>query len=214
MRAKPRGLADVLFGKSRGAILALLYERPEQSFYYRQLTREVNGVSPGTLQRELSTLSQIGLIIRSTLGNQVFYQANRSHPLFPELRGLLAKTLGAIPRLRSALSQLAGSISLAFVYGSVAREEERAESDIDLMIVGSVALEDILRAVHPTEVSLQRSINPTLYSAAEFKRKLAAGNHYLSSVVRGDKIFLIGDGDDLRKVGGLRLAESPADQQG
>ena len=101
MRAKAHALADVLFGKARGAILALLYGHPDQSFYYRQITRQLDGVSDGALQRELDTLSRLGLIDRSTVGRQVFYRVNRNHPVFPELRALVAKTVGAIQVLRS-----------------------------------------------------------------------------------------------------------------
>ena len=136
MRAEVRPLADVLFGKGRGAILALLYGHPDQSFYYRQITRQLNGLSVGTLQRELETLSQLELIDRSTVGKQVFYRANRSHPAFGELRALVLKTVGAVQVLRSALASMAIRISVAFIYGSMARQEAKAESDIDLLIVG------------------------------------------------------------------------------
>jgi predicted nucleotidyltransferase len=212
MRASASALADVLFGKGRGAILALLYGRPDESFYYRQITRQLEGLSVGTLQRELDTLSQLGLIDRSTVGKQVFYRANRNHPLFPELRALVAKTLGAIQVLRSALEPLAGRISLAFIYGSMARQEEKAGSDIDLLIVGKATLENVLTRLSGVESSLGRAINPTVYSVTEFKTKLAEGNHFLNAVVRGEKIFLIGGEDELRKVGGIRMAQSRTDQ--
>ena len=208
MRAEAISLADVLFGKGRGALLALLYGHPDESFYYRQITRRLATVSAGTLQRELDTLSQLGLIDRSTVGKQVFYRANRKHPVFPELRALVAKTVGAIQVLRSALAPMADRISLAFIYGSMARQEEKAESDIDLLIVGKVALEDVLTCVSDLEPSLGRAVNPTVYSLAEFKTKLKSGNHFLNSVVQREKIFLIGDEGELRKVGGIRLAQS------
>ena len=95
MRATAHALADVLFGKGRGAILALLYGHPDQSFYYRQITRQLDGVSDGALHRELGTLYRLGLIDRTTVGKQVFYRVNRNHPVFPELRALVAKTVGA-----------------------------------------------------------------------------------------------------------------------
>src|SRR5215469_1185109 len=212
MRATPKALADVLFGKGRGAILGLLYEHPDQSFYYRQLARELGDLSVGTIQRELDLLSQLGLIERSTLGKQVFYRANRSHPVFPELRALVAKTVGAIPMLRSALAPLSSQISFAFIYGSMARGEERAESDIDLIVVGKASLEDVLIRLSNIEASLRRAVNPTVYSPAEFRTKLTGGNHFLNSVVRGEKVFLLGDEDELRKVGGIRLAETRTDQ--
>lgn len=212
MRATAGALADVLFGKGRGAILALLYGHPDQSFYYRQITRQLDGVSVGTLQRELDTLSRLGLIDRSKVGKQVFYRVNRNHPVFPELRALVAKTVGAIQVLRSALAPLANRISLAFIYGSMARREEKAESDIDLMIVGKVTPEDVLARLGDVEPLLGRAVNPTVYSEAEFKTKLASGNHFLNSVLRGEKVFLIGEKDELGKVGGIRLAESRTDQ--
>jgi len=212
MRAKAHALADVLFGKARGAILALLYGHPDQSFYYRQITRQLDGVSDGALQRELDTLSRLGLIDRSTVGRQVFYRVNRNHPVFPELRALVAKTVGAIEVLRSALTSLANRISLAFIYGSMARQEERAESDIDLLIVGKVTPEDVIARLADVESSLGRAVNPTVYSVAEFKTKLGSGNHFLNSVVRGKKVFLIGDEDELGKVGGIQLAQSRTNQ--
>ena len=208
MRARRKTAGDVLFGKGRGAILGLLYQHPDQSFYYRQITRELKGVSAGTLQRELETLRLLGLIERSALGQQVFYRANRSHPIFPDLRALVVKTVGAIALMRSALGPLADRISLAFVYGSMARQEERADSDIDLMVVGRARLEDVLARLDGIEASLRRAVNPTAYSPGEFKKKLKSGNHFLNSVVRGPKIFLIGDDDELREMGGIRLAES------
>jgi predicted nucleotidyltransferase len=207
MRAEAAVLADVLLGKARGAILALLYGHPDQAFYYRQITRQLNGVSAGTVQRELDTLSQLELINRSEVGKQVFYQANRDHPVYPELRALVAKTVGIFQVLRSALAPLTDRIAVAFVYGSIARQEEKAESDIDLMIVGKLTLEDALARLADVEPSLGRAVNPTVYSAAEFKSKLANGNHFLNSVVRSEKVFLVGNENGLRKVGGIRLAQ-------
>ena len=212
MRADGHALSDVLFGKGRGALLALLYGHPDQSFYYRQITRQLTEISVGTLQRELDTLSRLGLVDRKTLGKQVFYSANRNHPVFPELRALVAKTVGAIQVLREALAPIADRISIAFIYGSMARQGEKAESDIDLLSAGRVTLEDVLRHVSDLERSLGRAVNPTVYSLAEYKTKLKSGNHFLNSVVRGEKIFLIGDERELRKVGGIRLAEARTDQ--
>lgn len=125
MRAEA-SLGDVLFGKARGAILALLYGQPDKQFYYRQITREISHASPGTLQRELDTLSQLGLIERFAAGNQVFYKANLKNPVYPELRGLVSKTVGVFQMLRSALEPLADRIAAAFVYGSMARRQEHA----------------------------------------------------------------------------------------
>jgi len=211
MRTIPSVLADVLFGQTRGGILGLLYGRSSESFYVRQIARRV-GVSVGAVQRELETLSQGGLIVRSSVGNQVFYRANRNSPVFPEMHGLVAKTIGVIHGLRSALEPISDQIVVAFVYGSMARQEDKAESDIDVMIVGKVGLEDIIERLSEVQVTLARPVNPTVYSLAEFKAKISRGNHFVNAVIRGDKIFLVGDQDELRKVGGVRMAEARTHQ--
>jgi len=137
------GLGDLLFGRTRGAILALLYGRADQSFYTRQIAREVDA-SVGAVQRELENLSKVGLIVRNSIGSQVFYQANRDAPIFQEMRALVNKTIGVFSVLRSALQSLSKQIVVAFVYGSVAREQETAQSDFDLLVVGKATLDDIL----------------------------------------------------------------------
>ena len=205
------GLADLLFGRTRGAVLALLYGRSDQSFYTRQIAREVNA-SVGAVQRELENLSKVGLIVRKSVGSQVFYQANRDAPIFREMQALVNKTIGIFSVLRSALHPLAKRVLVAFVYGSVAREEETAQSDVDLMVVGKATLHDVLSRLSTIEKSIGRPVNPTVYSVAEFKSKLASGNHFLTAVLKGQKVFLLGDEHELRKVGGVRLAKAGTDQ--
>jgi predicted nucleotidyltransferase len=157
MRTETNALGDLLFGQTRGRILALLYGTPDQAFFTRQIARQV-GTSVGTVQRELETLSQIGLIERSATGMQVFYQANRDHPAYAELHSLVAKTAGAFHILRSALAALAKKIAFAFVYGSMARGDENAVSDVDLMVIGDVSLDEMLMQLATAERDLGRSI--------------------------------------------------------
>jgi len=101
---------------------------------------------------------------------------------------------------------------VAFVYGSVARKEETAQSDVDLLVVGKATLDEVLSRLSNVEKSIGRPINPTVYSVAEFKSRLASGNHFLAAVLKGQKVFLLGDEDELRKVGGVRLATAGTDQ--
>jgi predicted nucleotidyltransferase/DNA-binding HxlR family transcriptional regulator len=211
MRASTPILADVLFGKLRGAVLALLYGHPDQTFYYRQIARHLQGSSAGSLQRELDTLSRVGLIERSNVGNQVHYRANSSHPVFAELRSLVAKTVGVAQVLRSALEPLRSRIIVAFIYGSVARHEESAGSDVDLLVLGEASLADVVDAVGETEAALGRAVNPTVYSPLEYKDKVAGGNQFLRSVAQGQKIFVIGSEDELAEVGGIRMGKARAD---
>jgi predicted nucleotidyltransferase len=118
------------------------------------------------------------------------------------------KTVGVFHILRTALPVLSKRIVVAFVYGSMAREEETAQSDIDLLVVGDAKLDDILSRLSAVETAIGRPIHPTVYSVAEFKSKLANGNHFLNAVLNGKKLFLLGDQDELGKVGGVRLAKT------
>ena len=199
-----------MFGRTRGAILALLYGRADQTFYTRQIAREV-AASVGAVQRELKNLTKVGLVIRTALGSQVFYQANRDAPIFSEMHSLVNKTVGIFSMLRSALRLLSTQVAVAFVYGSVARQAETAQSDIDLMVVGKASIDDVISNLASVEKNTGRPINPTVYSVSEFKAKIADGNHFLRAVVKDPKVFLLGDEDKLGKVGGVRLAKVRTD---
>lgn len=206
MRTQLTSVGDLLFGQTRGRVLALLYGAPDESFFVRQIARQVE-TSVGSVQRELTLLASTGLIDRSALGSQVFYRANQKHPDYPELRALLAKTTGVFQMLKAALAPLSSHISLAFVYGSVARGEEKATSDIDLMVIGAVSLDEVLDAVGPVEKQLRRPVNPTIYSLEDVRARLHEGNHFLQSLKKSKKVFLIGDEDEFRKVSTTRLVQ-------
>jgi uncharacterized protein len=200
MRTNSRSLGDLLFGQTRGRVLALLFGKPDQTSFVRQIAREI-GTSVGSVQRELETLSEVGLLNRTTIGRQVFYQANTHHPAFADIRSLIAKTSGIFHQLRSALGPLGSQITFALVYGSIARGDEDAGSDVDLMIVGNVTLDGVLAQLTSVENAIGRPINPTIYSLKEFKTKIKDGNHFITSVLHGKKILLIGDEDELGKMG-------------
>jgi predicted nucleotidyltransferase len=200
MRTGAKTLGHLLFGQTRGRVLALLYGVPDEVFFLRQIARQI-GTSVGSVQRELETLTGFGLLNRTVLGRQVFYQANRDHPVFVELHSLVAKTSGIFYLLRSALAPLAKEILFAFVFGSMARGEEDAGSDVDLMVIGDATLDEILTRLTSAESDLGRPINPTVYSLREFKSKLRAGNHFLRSVMRQKNVLLIGDENEFRKMG-------------
>jgi predicted nucleotidyltransferase len=199
MRTSDTSLANLLFGQTRGRILATLYGTPDKAFFVRELARQVE-VSVGSVQRELVTLADAGLVIRSEAGNQVFYRANRQHPAYAELHALLIKTAGIFHQLTAALAPLAQEIEFALVYGSFSRGEETAESDVDLMVVGKVTLDDLLERLVPVERTLQRPVNPTVYSSREVRMKLKAGNHFLKAIQEGKSTFLMGDEHEFRKL--------------
>ncbi len=146
------------------------------------------------------TLTDAGIIARSQIGNQVFYRANKDHPAYAELKALLAKTTGVFHQLSEALAPLAHQIKFAFVYGSFARGDEKAASDIDLMVIGSLTLDNLLEKIVPVERVLSRPINPSIYSLKELKVKLKANNHFLKATQKAKNVFLIGDEHEFREI--------------
>lgn len=199
-------LASLLFGVYRRGVLALLLLRPEESLHLREIARAMHK-APGTLMRELNTLAQAGVLLRKRIGNQVHFQANPACPIYEDLRNILKKTVGVADVLREALAPLAGKISAAFVYGSIARGEERAGSDLDLMIVGNVRFAEVVAALAPAQETLRREVNPNVYPALEFGKKRAAGEPFLNRVLAERKIFIIGGEDDLGQPAAHRKAE-------
>ncbi len=194
-------IADALFTASQQRVLSLLFGQPERSFYTKELI-ELAGGGSGAVQRELGRLQQSGLIVQSTVGNRKHYQANAQAPIFAELRDIVAKLLGPADALRQALAPLSGELQLALLYGSVARRNDTAASDFDLLLVSdTLRLEPIYTALAPAEQQLSRPVSPTLYTSAEFRRRLAQGNPFLTKVLAGDTIVLIGNPDVVAAAG-------------
>lgn len=198
--------ASLLFGAYRRGVLALLLLRPEESRHVREIARAM-GKAPGTLLRELNALAEAGVLARKRVGNQVHFQANPGCPIFEDLRNILKKTVGVADVLREALAPLAARIRAAFVYGSIARGEERAGSDLDLMVVGEVRFAEVVSALAPAQELLRREVNPSVYPALEFRRKRAAGEPFLRRVLADRKIFIIGGENDLGQSSAHRKAE-------
>ena len=201
-------LASLLFGAYRRDVLALLLLHPDTSLHVREIAR-VTGKAPGTLLRELNRLADAGVLIRKPVGNQVHFQADTGCAIYEDLRNLLKKTVGIIDVLREALAPLADKIHVAFVYGSVARGDERAGSDLDFMIIGEAKFADVVEALGHAQEVLRREINPALFPAREFRRKVAAGEPFLERVLAHKKMFVMGGDDDLGKLVAHRKAEGP-----
>ena len=192
-------LETVLFGKTRRAVFSLLFGHTDESFYLRQIARRTN-VGMGALQREVKLLSDAGIIRRSVRGKQVYFRANPDCPIFEELKGLVIKTFGVSDVLRAGLSELSDRIVVAFFFGSLIRGGESVSSDVDIMVVGNVTFAEVVSAVGPLQEALNREMNPTVYPEAEFREKLATGHHFLTSVLDEEKIFLIGDANELERL--------------
>lgn len=199
-------LSHHLLGQTRSAVLGTLLLRPETALHVRELAR-MTGASPGSLHRELRSLTELGLLTRQEVGRQVHYQANRDSPVFEELSGLLRKTGGLADVLRASLGPLATRIALAFVYGSIASGKERALSDVDVMVLGDAGFAELVRALAPAQATLAREINVTPMTPADFARKLAEGDGFAVSVMRGEKIWLMGNNHDLTELAQDRPAQ-------
>ncbi|MCM8612631.1 MAG: nucleotidyltransferase domain-containing protein [Candidatus Accumulibacter sp.] len=194
-------LASLLFGDYRQKVLARLLLHPEQSYHVREIAR-LTGTSAGTLHRELARLAQAGVLTREEIGNQVRYGANRRCPIYPELAGILRKTSGLADVLTEALSTLRERLTLALVFGSVARGDEGPGSDVDVLLVGDIGFAEVVRALHEAQPSIGREINPVVLSSAEFDDKLKGGDTFLAAILSGKKILLIGNEDESGKPAG------------
>jgi predicted nucleotidyltransferase len=192
-------LCSGLFGKTRQAVLALLYGRADSSFYTKQILDAVKS-GRGTVQRELKNLTDTGIIIREVQGRQVYYRANARCPIFDELKSIVRKTFGVADVIRQSLATNADKIRVAFIFGSVAKSTDDRRSDIDLMVVGKISFGDVVSLLTPAEQKLAREVNPVVYPIAEFKKKVKEDHHFVKTVLVDEKIFVIGDEDELRKL--------------
>lgn len=194
-------LVSSLFPKSRRMILGLLIGQPDRALYLREIAQLAH-LGVGQVQRELDRLVNAGIVRRFKQGRHVYFQANPDCPVFDELRGIVVKTIGVADVLGQVLLPLRERIHVAFIYGSVARREERSSSDVDLLVIGEVSLADVVDVIRDAEQSLGRPVNPTVYPRAEFSAKLKAGQHFVTKVAEGEKLILIGDERDVAAIFG------------
>lgn len=197
MRTKP-GLGSVLFGAQRRRVLGLLMLNPEQGFHVRELARRT-GSSPGSLHRELRQLAEVGVLTRTTVGNQVHYAADPACPVHQELSGILRKTAGVPEALAELLRPLARRIEGCWVFGSFAQGGERAGSDIDLLVVGEVEIGEVVEALIPAAPRFGREVNPVVYAPAKFRARLSAGDRFLKRVMDEPRLTVIGGPDVARE---------------
>jgi len=189
-------ISDALFTKTQQRVLGLLYGKPDQSFYLREIMRAV-AMGRGTVRRELDRLVDADLVRITHTGNQHHYQANEDNPVFTELHAIVRKTFGIVDVIRAALAPLLDKVELAFIYGSIAKGEAGAKSDVDLMLVADdLAYGEIMRLFEEAEQSLGRDINPSIYDRGEFKAKLNANNTFLTRVMAQEKLWIKGEGKD------------------
>jgi predicted nucleotidyltransferase/DNA-binding HxlR family transcriptional regulator len=192
-------LAELLTSRARAEIFRLLFSGRVEELHVREIERR-SGLNDSTIRQELRKLVRLDLVRSRRDSNRVYYRAKTGNPLYPDIRNLVLKTSGLADVLRSALEDK--RIRLAFVFGSVARSEEKAGSDVDLMVIGELGLRDLSGLLSGVEERIGREINPHVLQEDEFRKRLRTKEHFVTSVMESPKIFIIGSQDELEALGG------------
>jgi DNA-binding transcriptional ArsR family regulator len=189
-------LPDILSSKTRAEIFRLLFGVSEKELHIREIERQ-SKLSFRTIYHELKKLARMDLIKARRSGNRVYYRANDEHPLFNDIRNIVLKTSGLVDVLKEALDHK--EIKVAFVFGSVARKDNGARSDVDLMVIGDIDDLKLHRAITKAEEKLGRTVNYSLMNKVEFERQRLEKGGFLDRVISGQKNFIIGKSEDFRK---------------
>jgi predicted nucleotidyltransferase len=195
---KTNGLAELLSSRARAEIFRLLFGGTGEELHVREIERR-SGLNDSTLRQELRKLVRLDLVQSRRDSNRVYYRAKTENPLYPEIRNLVLKTIGLADGLKSALADT--RIRVAFVFGSIARGEEKASSDVDLMVIGQLGLRDLSRLLSGVEEKIGREVNPHVLREEEFRKRLRAKEHFVSRVMESPKIFIIGSHHELEAMG-------------
>ena len=190
---------DALFPKTRQSVLSACLLHPEKWWYLSDLAQFLH-LTPSSLQRELAALSTSGVLEVKREGNRVYYKANMGWPASQELQALFIKTVGIADVVKVTIKKFIEHLEFAFIYGSFARGEAIASSDIDLMLIGNLRLSDLSPFLKKAEKQLARPINPTIYTEKEFATKLQAKDGFLKTVLNDKKIFLKGSENELKSL--------------
>jgi DNA-binding transcriptional ArsR family regulator len=191
-------LLDIVSSRSKAEILRLLFGLERRDYHLRELARR-SGLAVRTVQQELARLAKTGLVTARRDGNRVYYQANQRNPVYGDLRSIVLKTAGLVGVLQGPL-QVPG-VKLAFVFGSVASGKAGAESDVDLMVIGTLGLRRVARLLSGSAERVGRELNPHVMNSEEFVRRKHAADHFISSVLDSPRLFVIGSEDELAKLG-------------
>ena len=193
-------LVKLFTSKLRVEILALFFSRPEESLYLGEIGK-LTGEDRGNISRELRNLEAIGLLVSRKEGYLKYYSLNRDFLLYDELRSMIQKTRGAVGTIKEALSS-EKKIDFAFIYVTIESGTEKAKSDLDMMVIGDVRLESLLKRMKGPEKFLGREINPSLYSLKEYKNRMKKNDPFIAHVMNEPRIMIIGDSDGLQGIAG------------
>ncbi|MBM3319025.1 MAG: nucleotidyltransferase domain-containing protein [Candidatus Eisenbacteria bacterium] len=191
-------LVDLLGSRVKAEILRLLFGPGAKELHVREIGRQA-GLADATVRQELRRLTRLGIVGVRRDGNRVCYQANAAHPLYPDIHSLVLKTSGLVDVLRDALGD--PGVRLAFVFGSLAAGTDKPESDVDLMVVGTISLRQMAGRLSGVGDRLGREVNPHVMTDEEFGRRRNARDHFLVSVLRSPRLWVIGSEDELAAMG-------------
>lgn len=194
-----KDIADSLFSRTRKLVLCELVRAGDSEVHIRELARRA-GLDPSGVQRELKNLASAGIVEERISGNQKYYTMNIDCPVYSELRMLILKTIGMADVIREALGSVLGKIDYAFLYGSIADGTYDSESDVDLMIIGNAAFNEVVDAVMKVESAIGREINATVYTLEKLRQEWSDGSRFINTVVKSKMIFLKGNRDELKRA--------------
>lgn len=180
-------------------VLCVFLIHPERDYYQRELVA-LSGSRLSQVQRDLRRLERAGLVSASRRGNRVYYRVASGHPAFSDLQRVFVKTVAVVDVLRETLEPLREDVDVAFTYGSVAGGTELAASDIDVFVVGGAPVRSVVASLSEAEERLGRDVNATVYPVADLRRKVAGGEPFVSEVLRGPKLWIVGDEDVLGRL--------------
>lgn len=191
-------LAELLSSRVKAEVFRLLFGLQHRELHVREMERQ-SGLADATVRQELKRLVRLGLVTARRDGNRVYYRAQPQHPLHREIHHLVLKTTGLVEVLRTALAH--ADICAAFVFGSVARAEEKADSDLDLMVIGPIGLRGLTKLLAGASERVGREINPHIMTVAEFKKRREARDHFLTTVLAAPRLWVRGDDHELETMG-------------
>ena len=188
-------ISKIFKSKTRKEVFRLYFTNPESEYYLRELERILN-IPVSMIRNELIHLEEDGIFLSRKRGNLTYYLLNKSYPLFDELKSIVSKTVGVQGLFKEILNKIKG-IEVVFIYGSFAKQEENAKSDIDLFIVGKINESKLIREINKLEKVLKREINYSIFTRDELKKKMKEKDPFIMDLLKNPKIFLIGDKDAL-----------------
>jgi len=196
---KNPGIGGALFPKTKRQLLIHFFLSSERRHYFREITRLIKA-SPGAVQRELTTMVDAGILASERIGRQRYYWADPDCMIYSELKSIVLKSFGVLDTIKSELIKFEKDIRVAFIYGSIVDNSDTAKSDIDLMVIGTLSFRKLAGMLNKVETILNRPVNPTLYSVEEFMAKIKKRNHFLLSISKSRKLFVVGTDDDLVRL--------------